>query len=96
MKISVDFLRCLPVPEADEEKSAVSSEAGWRMDIFAMRCVEERNTLMGGHSVSTSLSLLREEALPLVNSQSQGIEEVQKNKKKKTLNCREMPSKLWT
>lgn len=95
MKISVDFLRCLPVQEADGEKPAVvSSEAGWRMDFLVMRCVEERNTLMGGLSVSTSLSLLKEETLALVNSQSQGIEEVQKNKKKKTLNCREMPSKL--
>lgn len=94
MKISVDFLRCLPVQEAQGEKPAVSSEAGWRMDSLVMRCVEERNTLTGGLSVSTSLSLLKGETLALVNSQSQGIEEVQKNKKKKTLNCRETPSKL--
>lgn len=90
------FLRCLLIQEGDEEKPAVSWGAVWRMDIFAVRYVEGEDTSMGGHSFSASVSLLREKTLLSVNSQSQRIEEVLKNKKKKAAKCREMPSKFWT
>ena len=67
-------------------------KAGWGSDVFAVRDAEE-HTLRVGRSGSTSLSLLKEETLSPVSSQSQGLEEVQKNKKKKPLKCREMPKK---
>lgn len=54
----------------------------------------------GGHSrgglwVGNSLTLLRNETLPLLSSQSQGREEVQ-NKKKTSWKVTEMPNKVWT
>lgn len=45
------ILRCLFVQEADEEQPAISWEAGWEMDIFAMRGAEGEDPLPGGQSV---------------------------------------------
>lgn len=64
--------------------------------MFAMRVAEEDTSRGGDWVSSTSLTLLRNETLPLLSSQSQGREVVQKNKKKTSWKGREMPSKLWT
>lgn len=58
----------------------MAREAGSGVDTFTMRDTEE-DTLRGGHWVSAPLTLMRNETLPLLSSQSQGREEVQKNKR---------------